>query len=103
MYFSGPGFFIGVMQTAWCVYLYILVMRLAIADLEIYRIYRYFKMTETQTTLSLSKEEGGYYNSIYAIQLGLLTVLPLFLKMVMDRGLRAASIHSSSLLPLVGV
>lgn len=89
MYFSGPGFFISVMQTAWCVYLYILVHAgLAIADLEIYRIYRYFKMTETQTTLSLSKEEGGYYNSIYAIQLGLLTVLPLFLKMVMDRGLR---------------
>jgi len=89
MYFSGPGFFISVMQTAWCVYLYILVHAgLAIADLEIYRVYRYFKMTETQTTLSLSKEEGGYYNSIYAIQLGLLTVLPLFLKMIMDRGFR---------------
>ena len=89
MYFSGPGFFISVMQTAWCVYLYILVhASLAIADLEIYRVYRYFKMTETQTTLSLSKEEGGYYNSIYAIQLGLLTVLPLFLKMIMDRGFR---------------
>jgi len=89
LYFSGPGFFISVMQTAWCVYLYILVhASLAVADLEIYRVYRYFKMTETQTTLSLSKEEGGYYNSIYAIQLGLLTILPLFLKMIMDRGLR---------------
>lgn len=97
MYFSGPGFFISVMQTAWCVYLYILVHAgLAIADLEIYRVYRYFKMTETQTTLSLSKEEGGYYNSIYAIQLGLLTVLPLFLKMVMDRGLRDGIEYTAS-------
>ena len=35
MYFSGPGFFISVMQTAWCVYLYILVHAgLAIADLD---------------------------------------------------------------------
>ena len=97
MYFSGPGFFISVMQTAWCVYLYILVHAgLAIADLEIYRVYRYFKMTEAQTTLSLSKEEGGYYNSIYAIQLGLLTVLPLFLKMIMDRGLRDGFEYTAS-------
>jgi hypothetical protein len=89
LYFSGPGFFISMMQTAWCVYLYILAhATLAVADLEIYRVYRYFKMTETQTSLSLSKEEGGYYNSIYAIQLGLLTVVPLFLKMSVDRGLR---------------
>ena len=89
LFFSGPGFFICMMQTAWCVYLYILAhATLAVADLEIYRVYRYFKMTETQTSLSLSKEEGGYYNSIYAIQLGLLTVLPLFLKMTVDRGLR---------------
>ena len=89
LFFSGPGFFISMMQTAWCVYLYILAhATLAVADLEIYRVYRYFKMTETQTSLSLSKEEGGYYNSIYAIQLGLLTVLPLFLKMTVDRGLR---------------
>ena len=71
LYFSGPGFFISMMQTAWCVYLYILAhAALAVADLEIYRVYRYFKMTETQTSLSLSREEGGYYNSIYAIQLG---------------------------------
>jgi len=48
----------------------------------------YLTMTETQTSLSLSKEEGGYYNSIYALQLGLLTVLPLFLKMTVDRGVR---------------
>ena len=97
MYFSGPGFFISVMQTAWCVYLYILVHAgLAIADLEIYRIYRYFKITEAQTTLSLSKEEGGYYNSIYAIQLGLLSVLPLFLKMIMDRGLRDGVEYTAS-------
>ena len=34
-----------------------------------YTVYCYFKMTETQTTLSLSKEEGGYYNSIYALQI----------------------------------
>lgn len=89
LFFSGPGFFISMMQTAWCVYLYILAhAALAVADLEIYRVYRYFKMTETQTSLSLSKEEGGYYNSIYALQLGLLTVLPLFLKMTVDRGLR---------------
>jgi callose synthase len=89
LYFSGPGFFISMMQTAWCVYLYILAhATLAIADLEMYRVYRYFKMTETQTSLSLSKEEGGYYNSIYALQLGLLTVLPLFLKMTVDRGVR---------------
>ena len=89
LFFSGPGFFIAMMQTAWCVYLYILAhATLAMADLEIYRVYRYFKMTETQTSLSLSKEEGGYYNSIYAIQLGLLTILPLFLKMTVDRGLR---------------
>ncbi len=89
LFFSGPGFFISMMQTAWCVYLYILAhATLALADLEIYRVYRYFKMTETQTSLSLSKEEGGYYNSIYALQLGLLTVLPLFLKMCVDRGVR---------------
>jgi len=89
LYFSGPGFFISMMQTAWCVYLYILAhAALAVADLEIYRVYRYFKMTETQTSLSLSREEGGYYNSIYAIQLGFLSVLPLFLKMCVDRGVR---------------
>ena len=58
LFFSGPGFFISMMQTAWCVYLYILAhATLALADLEIYRVYRYFKMTETQTSLSLSKEE----------------------------------------------
>ena len=89
LFFSGPGFFISMMQTAWCVYLYILAhAALAVADLEIYRVYRYFKMTETQTSLSLSREEGGYYNSIYAIQLGFLSVLPLFLKMCVDRGVR---------------
>ena len=89
LFFSGPGFFISMMQTAWCVYLYIVAhATLAVADLEIYRVYRYFKMTETQTSLSLSKEEGGYYNSIYALQLGLLTILPLFLKMTIDRGVR---------------
>jgi len=43
--FSGPGFFISMMQTAWCVYLYILAhATLAIADLEMYRVYRYFKV-----------------------------------------------------------
>jgi hypothetical protein len=77
LYFSGPGFYVSVMQTAWAVYFFALThASLAIADLELYRVYRYFKMTETQTTLSLSKEEGGYYNSIYALQIGLLTLLP---------------------------
>ena len=90
LYFSGPGFYVSVMQTAWAVYFFALThASLAIADLELYRVYRYFKMTETQTTLSLSKEEGGYYNSIYALQIGLLTLLPLLLKMMMDRGFRA--------------
>ena len=90
LYFSGPGFYVSVMQTAWAVYFFALThASLAIADLELYRVYRYFKMTETQTTLSLSKEEGGYYNSIYALQIGLLTLLPLLMKMIMDRGFRA--------------
>jgi 1,3-beta-glucan synthase len=90
LYFSGPGFYVSVMQTSWAVYFFALThASLAIADLELYRVYRYFKMTETQTTLSLSKEEGGYYNSIYALQIGLLTLLPLLFKMIMDRGVRA--------------
>ena len=46
-------------------------------------------MTETQTTLSLQRKRAGYYNSIYALQIGLLTLLPLLMKMIMDRGFRA--------------
>ena len=38
------------MQTAWCVYHILAHAALAVADLEIYRVYRYFKMTETQTS-----------------------------------------------------
>ena len=78
--------------------LYILVhFDLAIA-VQIYRIYRYFKMTETQTTLSLSKEEGGYYNSIYAINSVAHGVAAL-LKMVMDKVARR---RQYDLIPLRG-